>query len=590
MRCKQIVLNYFKRHGFRYALGVAFVVTSTVLTAILPNLVGQTVDAIKNASNAGDLSQLSLVRQLALKMVLCAFGSFIARFIWRYLIHGFTRSVELNLRQTLFTHLQKLSADFYVKNNTGDLITRSILDTQVIRMMLGMGLVGIIDVTTIIAVTIPYMISTANLKLTMMAVIPLPFLLFALVKLRTIMRRRFMVVQAAVSDISSKVQENMTGIRVIKAFAQEESENLHFEELSKAKWKAEMSMVRISSIINPISSLAFGIVFSIFLFVGGRMVIDGNLTLGEFTAFNTYIAYLMGPINRVSRIIQIWQRGIVSMQRLDKIFASSPTVTDKNADSSITTLKPISVKVKLDSFIYPGTDTPVLQNIRFSLAPGEVLAIMGPTGSGKTTLINMFMRIWNAPKASVFLSNHAVERIPLDVLRNSIAYVPQDTFLFSDSIENNIIFYDENITPEDAQTAAQVAVIHDNIMEFEKQYQTAVGERGMTLSGGQKQRISIARALARKPSLLLLDDCLSAVDAETEHAILSNLREYIRHCTTILVTHRIAAAGLADRILILSEDGHQLALGTHDELMASSPEYRQLVELAGQSKEELKNA
>ena len=585
MRCKDIILDYFKKHWLRYAFGVVFVILATIFNAILPQLLGKIIDLVKAARDPAQSATLRDVRNICLLMCACAVAAFLTRNIWRYLIMGFTRSIELHLRHALFSHLQVLSPEFYVKNNTGDIITRAIIDSQAIRMMFGMGLIGIVDVLTINVVTLGYMVSTTSLKLTAIAVIPLPFLLFALVKLRTAMRRRFMIVQHSVSDIAAKVQENLTGIRVIKAFAQEDSENKQFEALSRKKWKAEMDMIRVWSFINPLSALVFGSIFAVFLYFGGKMVIAGTLTLGEFVAFNTYIALLMDPISRISRIIQIWQRGLVSMQRLDMIFSAKPAIDDAQADPAITTLAPLSIDITNLSYRYPGTEKDVLKNISFHLETGGTLAIMGATGSGKSTLMSLLMRMWNPPADAISVSGHPIETVPLSVLRGSIAYVPQESFLFSDSILNNIIFYDERITEDDAKAAAKAAAIHDNICEFPDQYATTVGERGMTLSGGQKQRVSIARALARKPELLLLDDCLSAVDAETERTILANLRDYLKGCTTIIVTHRIAVAGIADRVLLLNEDGSMAAIGTHSELSANCPEYQHLLAILEASKD-----
>lgn len=580
MNCKQIILGFYKKYLLRFLCGVVLIVVSTVLNAKLPRLLGDAIDIIENKTG-GELSfVLDNVGIVIRTMIVFAVFSFVTKFIWRYLILAFNRSVELHIRHSIFTRLQQLSPEYYVKNNTGDLITRSIVDVQAIRMMIGIGIVGIIDVLTIGAVTITNMISMANLRLTLMAVIPVPFLIVLLVKIRTLIRVRYNAVQHAVSDIGARVQENITGIRVIKAFAQEDSENERFAELSRAKWKAEMRMTRAIAVIQPSATLVFGIVFSLFLFFGGRMVVDGRMTLGEFVAFNTYIGYLTDPVLRISRIVQVWQRGIVSMGRIDYMLSAKPAVNDSRADMSLDKLEHVDIVVDNLTYRYPDTDVDVLKNVSFSVSQGEVVAILGPTGCGKTTMLNLLMRLWNCPPGAIRISGRSIEEIPLHTLRSAIAYVPQDTFLFSDTILNNIIFFDSRITGQNAIDAAKAAVIHDSIVEFEKGYNTVVGERGMTLSGGQKQRISIARAIARRPQLLLLDDCLSAVDAETEHAIIANLGSYIKGSTTLLVTHRIAAAGLADKVLLMREDGGVEAFGTPAELMESSPTYRRLVELA----------
>ncbi len=572
--CKRRLFSYFGRYWPRYTVGIVFVIATTILNSTIPDLLGKAIDVAESENG-----QLSEMLRYVWMLAGCAIVAFACRLTWRQLIMGFTRAVELNIRNELFEHLQKLPPEYYVKNNTGDLITKCIQDTTTIRQMLGMGLVGLIDVLTTNVVTVIYMVKTTDIRLTLLAILPIPFLLFALVKLRAEMRRRFSIVRMRVSEIAGKVQENVTGIRVIKAFAQEKSENEIFAEMSREKWKAEMSLVRVFGLINPLTSLVFGAVFALFLYFGAKMVIAETLTLGAFIAFNTYIGYLMNPVARLSRIIQVWQRGLVSMQRMDTILTAEPSINDDNADMSITELPNLSISVKNLTFRYPETDVDVLKNVSFELPTGGVLAVMGPTGCGKSTLLALLMRMWNSPEKSIFVSGNDIQKIPVNVLRSSVGYVPQDTFLFSDSIMDNIRFYDERVTEEEAIKAAKAAVIHGNISEFEKGYDTVVGERGMTLSGGQKQRVSIARALARHPALLLLDDCLSAVDAETEHEIIKNLKDYLGNSTTVIVTHRINAASLADKILLLNEDGGIAAWGTHEELVATSPEYNHLLEI-----------
>lgn len=568
----KLIANLFKKNALRYGGGICLVVVTTILNTQIPKLLGQLIDAVKNPD-----SLLNDVYTLAGAMAAVAVAAFILRFAWRYLIMGFTRRIELHLREALFSKLQSLSADFYIRFNTGDIITRAISDVQSMRMMFGLGLVGIVDVLVVNVVSISFMVQTTGWVLTAVAIVPIPFLIFMLVKIRSGVRKRFRRLQESVSAISSKVQENITGIRVIKAFAQEKSESAIFSGLSRNKWQAEMHMARLSAVVSPIVQLAFGIVFSVFLILGGGMVIKGQLTLGQYLSFNGYLLLIIEPINMISRIVQVWQRGRVSMQRLDAIFTVSPGVDDSHADPSVTDLGGGDIRVEHLTYTYPNNEKPVLRDISFTIPQGGILAVLGPTGCGKSTLTNLLMRVWQTPENTIFIGGKEISSIPLAVLRANIAYVPQDTFLFSDSIENNIRFSDETIPFEEVEKAAIAAAVDANIKTLPNGYQTVVGERGMTLSGGQKQRVCIARALVKQPTLLLLDDCLSAVDSETEQEILGNLREIMTHCTALVITHRISAAAMADKILLLDETGGVAAYGSHSELKASSPVYNHLL-------------
>jgi len=418
--------------------------------------------------------------------------------------------------------------------------------------------------------------------------LPMPFLMFFIARIRRSLRARQYEIREAASDLASKVQENLTGIRVIKTYAQENSETDNFKDLSRIRWGKEMHMVRLSATIAPIIQFAFAVVFSVFIIFGSRMVAAGTMTVGEFTAFNGYIALMVMPVAHIGRVTEIWQSGLSSIERLDGIFKYQPAVTDDFAEEG-TTVNDGSIEFKGFTYSYPtvltsrtGADEKppvVLDNITFTINPGETIAVTGPIGSGKTTIASILLRQWKIPQGKIFIDGHDINSIPVKALRAAIGYVPQDNFLFSETIMDNIRFYDSSITDEDVYAAAKAVSIHENIMSFPRQYDTIVGERGMTLSGGQKQRVSIARALVRKPKILLLDDCLSAVDAETEHAIISGLRSYMHGVTGIIITHRVAAASLADRIMVLNENGSIAEFGTYDELMAASGEFCKLVML-----------
>jgi ATP-binding cassette, subfamily B, multidrug efflux pump len=572
LRSSSFIIDYFKKHWFRYISGLIIVILSTYLGTLIPRYLGQAIDGL----NSGPID-LDHVKSIAVSMVIIAIAAFVSRFVWRYMILGFCRQIEFYLREHLFRHLQILSVDYYVKNNTGDLITRAIVDVQAVRIMLGFAIVALIDTVVTLLMSIINMSAVTNATVTLIAAAPIPLLIFVIIKVRLTVRSRYTKVQEAISDISSKVHENITGIRVMKAFSQEDKESAAFSELSKAKLNAEIKLARAYAVISPSVGLTFGIVFSVFLVVGGSMVAQHTITLGDYVSFNTYLLLIMAPIGNVGRIVDRWQRGIASMKRLDSIFAARPSVDDSKADLSVSKLETGDILVKNLCFAYDASGN-ILNDLSFHVPSGGSLVVMGPTGSGKTTIIGLLPRVWNCGDGMIFIDGKNVSGIPLKVLRESCVYVPQDTFLFSDTIMENIRFCDKSVTDEQVVAAAEAASVHDNIMEFPKGYQTVVGERGMTLSGGQKQRIALARALARRPKILLLDDCMSAVDSLTEKKIIESLKTQKTECTTIIVTHRLSVASLADTVLILDSNGSIAQIGSHSKLMEQGGVYVKMIE------------
>ncbi|MGI6248500.1 MAG: ABC transporter ATP-binding protein [Acutalibacteraceae bacterium] len=578
MRAGKIVLGYFKKYWPRYFLGLILVFVSTYLATVIPLKLGEAIDAL------GSPQYTSYeVKRIALTLAVIAVLSFAARFVWRYLIIGFCRYVEFFLREKVFSHLLSLSSDFYTANDTGDIITRTISDVQAVRMMLGFGIVSIINTIVTVTMSVINMSASMNIYFTLMALVPVPFMVFVITRVRKLVKDRYKNVREAVSAISSKVQENITGIRVIKAFVQEEEESKVFDALSENKLKTEIEFARAHSALSPAVSLSVGIVFSAFLVAGGSMVAKGSASLGDFVAFNTYILLIMQPLGNIGRIVERWQRGITSMSRLDDILLSAPAVDDSKADFNIKSIESGQLAVKNLSFSIG--EKSILKDVTFNLPDKGTIALMGPIGSGKSKLLEVIIRLWPCDDGVVFLDDKDINQIPLSVLRNNCSIVHQDTFLFSDTIFENIRMFDENINIEQVIEAARLADVHDNISEFPEGYETVVGERGMTLSGGQKQRVALARALIRKPKLLLLDDCLSAVDSQTEKRIIRNLKEATGDCSVIIVTHRVAAAALADSIVILSQDGEIAEIGAHEELDALGGYYSTLIKTA-QSDEE----
>ena len=574
------LLFYFKRHGFQYICGVMFIFAATWFSMQIPRLLGLAIDLLRQGDPMED------VRDAALMLAGSAAGAFSMRFVWRTLVLGFCRGAETHLRQNLFAHLETLSSDFYLKFNTGDIITRAISDVSGIRQMFAAGFVSIIDASVFFVLAAINMINTAGIAMSAIAIAPIPFLLFIVIKIRKELRGRQRAIRSATSDMASKVQENLTGIHVIKGFAQEESECAEFSARSLIKWNTEVRMARLSNMIGPFIQIVFGAVFTLFIIFSARLIAGGRVTVGEFTAFNGYILLMANPVANIGQAIERWQNGLASIARLDELLLYPPEVRDvRTAPGAAITDGHIEIKNL--SYAYPdlereGADRSyggalVLRDINLDIKPGEVIAITGPTGCGKSTLASLLARQWAVGEGMIYVDGQDINRIPVKTLRDATGYVPQDNFLFSISIMENIRFYEEKLSDSDVYDAAKTVAVHDNVMSFGEGYETIVGERGVTLSGGQLQRIAIARALARKPKILLLDDCFSAVDAETEREIIQGLRRYLKGITALIITHRVASAALADRILVLNGDGSVAELGAYGELTAAGGRFCELV-------------
>jgi ATP-binding cassette subfamily B protein len=499
---------------------------------------------------------------------------FLLKFIWRYLLIGNCRYLECHLRDHLFQHMQSLPLSFYSNSKTGDLVAYAINDVQAVRLIFGFGSIQTLEGSILAIISIVFMVQTISPLLTVLAFAPIPVAVYIMVKVGKHIRGRFRKVQEAFAAISEKVQENISGIRVIKAFAQEKEEVDNFLKYSQRRVDTQMDLTRVSALLGPCAQICFGISFLLFIVYGSKMVIDQAITLGDYVAFNSYILAIMGPVTNISRIIDVWQRGGASYKRLAAIFDSPPASSLSSEDCGVGGMKG-SLEIRNLNFTYPGSNKKALRNINLKLEQGKTLGIIGKTGSGKTTLVNLLLRLYDVGDGHIFFDGIDINKIPVDMLRECIGCVPQDNFLFSTTIRRNIEFFRSIYSEDELEEAARLSGVYENIASFPDGFDTIIGERGTTLSGGQKQRISIARAIIKNPSLLILDDSLSAVDTKTEEEILGNIRRLLEERTGIIISHRISTVMHADEILFMT-GGKIVERGTHEQLMEQKGRYYEL--------------
>ena len=572
MKELKYISRYVKRHGLQYILGIAALFAVDLMNVYIPRYTGEITDGLEAQTLDMD-GVLRLILRILILGAIVALG----RFFWRYFIFGASRSIEKEMRNDLFAHLETLSMRYYNEHKTGDLMAHFTNDLQSIRMFLGPTVITAFDATVMLVLVLGQMILYVDEKLTCIAVLPLILIIFGDYFYGKLMHRRFIRKQKAFSDLTDQVQEAVSGIRVIKAFVQEHKELAAFAVTNKNNQEKNLSVVRLQALFVPLLDLIVGISSLLTLLYGGYLAIDGTISLGQFVAFNSYIGMLVWPMIAAGECITYVSQGLASLKRIMTISQEQPDIVDGAEVKPVEHLEGDLVFDHL-TFSYPGeSNAPALSDICLHVEKGSTLAVLGRTGSGKTTLANLLMRLYDVKSGMIRIDGHALKQIPLRVLRGDIAYVPQDNFLFSDTLENNIAFGVAEKDPEAVRQAARDACIHDNIMDFPDNYQTMVGERGVTLSGGQKQRSSIARALLKNSPILILDDALSAVDTDTEEQILRNLKANRQGKTTLIIAHRISTIQNADHILVLDE-GKIAEYGTHEELMDRHGLYRSIYE------------
>jgi ATP-binding cassette subfamily B multidrug efflux pump len=570
MRELRSLLPYLRPYRRTYGLGMVLVVVSNYFTTLGPRYIERAIDALRQGSGFHEV-QVALVLLLAV-----ALAGGVARYGMRQSLNSGSRRVETDLRDHLFHHLQRMSAEFYDRYPTGDVMARTTNDLLAVRMVAGPALMYLVD-TTIRALLIAPAMVTISPRLTAMAFIPLLGLPVAMVFLGQRVHHRSQAIQAQFSDLTSHAHENLSGVRVVRAYRQEQAETAAFERLSKDYLRRNLQLARVQGLFFPLLTMLGGLSAVVVLYAGGQLVMRGSVTVGEFIAFGVYLGLLVWPMIALGWAVNLVQRGAASMGRINELFAQRPAITSPEAPELLPPARGgRTVEFRGVWFAYPGAVDRgwVLEDISFRVAAGRSLAVVGATGSGKSTLVDLLVRAYDPDRGAVLLDGTDVQRLPLPELHRAIGFVPQETFLFSETVRENVLLG----APDDGRLdrVAEVAQLTEALPALPDGYGTLLGERGINLSGGQKQRAAIARALAQDPPVFVLDDALSAVDAQTEAKILRALRGALEGRTSIIVSHRLAAVRDADWILVL-DGGRIVEQGTHVELIGRGGRYWELL-------------
>ncbi|PFK31897.1 ABC transporter ATP-binding protein [Bacillus cereus] len=561
---------FFKQEKRAYITGIILLFGVALLELVAPKVIGIVVDEINNQT----LTSEKLLQWVVL-LVVVGITMYILRYIWRIMIFGSSLKLARQLRKKLYEHFTNMSPSFYQSHRTGDLMAHATNDIQAIQQTAGAGVLTLVDSLAVGGCVLLAMGFTISWKLTLLSLIPMPIVAISTNYYGTLLHRRFHKAQQAFSEINDKVQESMSGMKVIRSLGQEKEDLQAFRKKSEDVVHKNMLVARIDSLFDPTISLIVGFSFLIAVCYGSLLVVRGELTVGELITFTTYLGTLVWPMLAFGWLFNIMERGRASYDRVEKILSQTSGVV--NRDGAVNKEASGDITFAIDAFSYKKNETINLEDIQFTLKKGETLGIVGRTGAGKTTLLKCLIREYDHFNGELRVGGKDIRDMTLHGIRSAISYVPQDHFLFSASIGENIAFGKADATYKEIASAANIACIHDDIVQFPEGYDTVVGERGVSLSGGQKQRISIARALLTNAEILILDDCLSAVDAKTEETILTALKREREQKTTIITAHRLSAIQHANLILVVDE-GKIVERGTHEQLMGQEGWYKEMYE------------
>lgn len=571
MSKKGVLFPYIYKYKIPYLLGLLTLLMVDYVNLFIPQITGEITDGL-----AGNTLDLKGVFLLIVSLLGCALIITVGRVLWRFFIFGTSRKIERELRNDMFSKLEQLSSTFFNTHKTGDLMTHFTNDLEALRNAIGPAVISSFDAVVMTGLVLYKMMVHVDLKLTLLTLIPMSLIAIGGYYFGETFEKKFAEKQEAFANMSDYVQESVTGERVIKAFVQEKIQEQNFRKVNLHNMKKNLEVVKLMATFMPLLDFIIGLSYAITIIYGGYLAITAQITLGRFVAFSQYLGMLVWPMIALGDSITSFSQGRAAIGRIRHIFHEIPDIQDDENTEDIQELKG-NISFCHLSFSYGDEYGDVLHDIHLDIQQGETLAILGRCGDGKTTLVNLLLRLYDVTQGEILIDGVNIKKIPLHILRTNIAYVPQDSMLFSDTLAHNIAFGKKNATLEEVQEACREACVHENILDFPERYETVVGERGVTLSGGQKQRCAIARALLKDAPILILDDSLSAVDTDTEDRILENLKTKRHNKTTLIIAHRISTVRNADHILVLDE-GKICEYGTFDELMEKQGVFRSMYE------------